>query len=89
LGRKVSQSSQEVGVFWIHERADITTLLRVGRQGMTIREYFSPYFSKKVLAVLARDDLWPAVVDWAGFLLSSCTYPVRSCLGLIGRLRNR
>jgi len=88
LGRKVGQSSQEVGIFWIHERADITTFLRVGRQGMTVREYFSPYFSKKILAVFARDDLWPAVVDWAGFLLSSCTYPIRWCLGLIGRLRN-
>jgi D-aspartate ligase len=89
LGKKVSESSQEVGVFWIHERADTTTLLRAGTQGVTIREYFSPYFSKKVLAVLAHDDIWPAVMDWAGFLLSSCTYPIRWCLGLIGRLRNR
>lgn len=89
LGKKVRQSSQEVGIFWIHERADIPMILRHGRQRVTIREYLSPYFSKKALAVFARDDLKPAIMDWTGFLLSSCTYPIRWCAGLIGRLRNR
>ena len=73
-----------------HMRPEIRRVVKNGyRQGMTVRECFSPYFSKKVLAVFSRDDLWPAVVDWAGFLLSSCTYPIRWCLGLFGRLRNR
>jgi D-aspartate ligase len=89
LGKKVRQSSQEVNIFWIHETADILTLFRRDRQRLTIREYLSPYFSKKAFAVLARDDLKPAIIDWTRFLLLSCTYPIRWCAGLIRKLRYR
>jgi len=89
LGKKVRQSSQEVNIFWIHETVDISMLLRGGRQRLTIREYLSPYFSKKAFAVFARDDLKPAIMDWTTFLLSSCTYPIRWCAGLVRKPRNR
>ena len=89
LGRKARQSSQEVGIFWVHERADIPMLFRRGRQRVTIREYLSPYFSKKAFAVFARDDLKPAIMDWTTFLLSSCTHPIRWCAGLVRKPRNR
>jgi predicted ATP-grasp superfamily ATP-dependent carboligase len=89
LGKKVRQSSQEVNIFWIHETVGIPMLLRRGRQRLTIGEYLSPYFSKKAFAVFASDDLKPAIMDWTRFFLSSCTYPIRWCAGLIRKLRYR
>jgi hypothetical protein len=89
LGKKIRQSSHEVGIFWIHETADIGMLARRDVRRTSVREYLSPYFSKKVFAVLARDDLKPAMADWTRFLLSSCTYPIRWGAGLIRKLRHR
>jgi D-aspartate ligase len=79
LGNKVRNSSQTTNIFWIHEQADISCLFRGDKGKASIKEYLSPYFSKKVFAVFTRDDIKPAFMEWCIGLRDLCRTLLRRC----------
>jgi len=67
---KLHISEYETGVKWINEIADITNfVLHRKQEKWTIREYLSPYFSRKTFAFFDRDDWRPAIKNWSLFIL--------------------
>jgi D-aspartate ligase len=82
LGKKVARSPQKNGIFWIHEATDVSRFRR-NQERIPFREYISPYFSKKVFAVFALDDLKPSIMEW----LSTCGAIIKLGAGLIRKLR--
>jgi D-aspartate ligase len=82
LGKKVSQSPQKNNIYWIDETADIPRFFRRNKERLTIKQYLIPYFSKKVFAVFARDDLKPTIIEWKNLLISVCKATIRWCASI-------